>query len=173
MEPPIIVNAIWRKHSPPDRGQAPKDIAPWPIQIFDIAVIGAGMVGTSSALWLQRSGHKVALIDRTGPGTGTSFGNAGAFATYANVPINSPSLPGRLPKLLFARESPLRIDWAHILRMTPWLIQFLKNCSPARVEAISDALSSLLEHSEDGAFPLFKASGADALITLARLSLPL
>lgn len=133
-------------------------------QIFDIAVIGAGMVGTSSALWLQRSGHTVALIDRTGPGTGTSFGNAGAFATYANVPINSPSLPGRLPKLMFAKDSPLRIDWAHVLRMSPWLFKFLKNCSPSRVEAISDALSSLLEHCEDGAFPLFKASGADALI---------
>lgn len=131
---------------------------------FDIAVIGAGMVGTSSALWLQRSGHKVALIDRTGPGTGASFGNAGAFATYANVPINSPSLPGRLPKLMFSRESPLRIDWAHVLRMTPWLVQFLRNCSAPRVEAISTALTSLLDHAEDGAFPLFKASGADALI---------
>ncbi len=131
---------------------------------FDIAVIGAGMVGTSSAAWLQRSGHKVALIDRTGPGMGTSFGNAGVLATYGNVPINSPTLPRRLPGLLFSRESPLRINWAHVPRMMPWLVQFLRNCAPARVEAISAALASLMEHAEDGAFPLFRASGADKLI---------
>ena len=131
---------------------------------FDIAVIGAGMVGTSSALWLQRAGRSVALIDRAGPGQGTSFGNAGVLATYGNVPINSPTLPGRLPSLMFSRESPLCIKWAHVPRMTPWLIRFLRNCTRSRVEAISAALASLMQHAEEGAFPLFKASGADALI---------
>ena len=131
---------------------------------FDIAVIGAGIVGTSAALWLQRSGHTVALIDRIAPGMGTSFGNAGVFATYANVPLNSPTLPRRLPGLIFSKESPLHINWAHVPRMTPWLIQFLRNCSQSRVEAISAALTSLLQHAEEGAFPLFKDSGADRFI---------
>lgn len=133
-------------------------------ETFDIAVIGAGMVGTSSALWLQRDGHRVALVDRGAPGMGTSFGNAGVFATYATVPINSPSLPARLPELLLSRDSPLRIEWPHLPRMTPWLVRFLRNCTASRVAAIAAALASLLEHAEDGAFPLFKASGADRLI---------
>ena len=131
---------------------------------FDIAVIGAGIVGTSSALWLQRSGHNVALIDRVAPGMGTSFGNAGVFATYANVPLNSPTLPRRLPGLIFSKESPLHVNWAHVPRMAPWLIRFLRNCTQSRVEGISAALASLLEHAEDGAFPLFKDSGADRFI---------
>ncbi|MGI9413866.1 MAG: NAD(P)/FAD-dependent oxidoreductase [Hyphomicrobiales bacterium] len=131
---------------------------------FDIAVIGAGMVGTSCALWLQRSGHRVALIDRTGPGNGTSFGNAGAFATYACVPINDPSIPRRIPELLFSRQSPLSIDWAYAPRMLPWLFRFLRNCSQDRVEAITASLASLVHQAEAGAFPLFKASGADALL---------
>ena len=132
--------------------------------IFDIAVVGAGMVGTSCALWLQRSGHRVALIDRTAPGNGTSFGNAGAFATYACAPINDPSLPRRLPGLMFSRESPLTIDWAYAPRMLPWLIRFLRNCSRDRVDAITAAIASLVHQAEAGAFPLFKASGADALL---------
>ena len=133
-------------------------------ETFDIAVIGAGMVGTSCALWLQRSGHRVALIDRTGPGNGTSFGNAGAFATYACVPINDPSIPRRIPELLFSRQSPLTINWTYAPRMLPWLTRFLRNCSRERVDTITAAIASLAHQAETGAFPLFKASGADALL---------
>ncbi len=131
---------------------------------YDIAVIGAGMVGTSSALWLLRSGHRVALIDRGEPGMGTSFGNAGALATYGNVPINSPSIPRRIPELLFSKDSPLHINWTMVPGMMPWLIRFLRNCTPGRVEYISGALASLMQQAEEGVFPLFKASGADKLI---------
>ena len=46
----------------------------------NIAVIGAGIVGLSTALGLQRLGLSVTLIDRDEPGSGTSFGNAGVFA---------------------------------------------------------------------------------------------
>ncbi|MEM8664683.1 MAG: FAD-dependent oxidoreductase, partial [Pseudomonadota bacterium] len=42
-----------------------------------VAVIGAGIVGVSTALWLQREGRDVLLIDRLGPAEGTSYGNAG------------------------------------------------------------------------------------------------
>ncbi len=131
---------------------------------YDVAVIGAGMVGACCASWLRRSGHSVALIDRGEPGGGASYGNAGVFATYASVPLNSPTLPGRLPKLLFAKESPLTVDWGYVLRMTPWLLQFLANCRPSRVAHISQSLASLVVQAEAGALPLFQASGADKLM---------
>ena len=44
---------------------------------LDVAVVGAGIVGVSCALFLQADGHRVTLIDRAAPGEGTSFGNAG------------------------------------------------------------------------------------------------
>lgn len=131
---------------------------------YDVAVIGAGIVGTSCALWLQREGLSVALIDRGEPGMGTSFGNAGALANYANVPINSPTIPRRIPSLLFSQNSPLHINWALAPLMAPWLIRFLRNCTPGRVEQISASLSSLLQKAEEGVFPLFKDAGADRLI---------
>ena len=48
-----------------------------------IIVIGAGIVGVSTAIWLQRSGRQVILMDRGKPGMGASFGNAGLIAQWA------------------------------------------------------------------------------------------
>ena len=75
-----------------------------------IAVVGAGIVGCSCALWLQRKGFSVILVDPEEPGSGTSSGNACTIADYGCVPVNSPSLFKRLPSLLTSRESPLTLD---------------------------------------------------------------
>ena len=56
-----------------------------------IAVIGAGIVGISSANWLQKYGQDVTLFDMNDPGSQASFGNAGTYARYANIPTNSSS----------------------------------------------------------------------------------
>ena len=52
-----------------------------------IAIIGAGIVGVSTAIWLQRDGHKVILIDRAGPGEAASHGNGGVLASCSVVPV--------------------------------------------------------------------------------------
>ncbi len=44
-----------------------------------VAIVGAGIVGVSAAIWLLRAGHRVTLIDRAGPGEGTSHGNGGVL----------------------------------------------------------------------------------------------
>ena len=46
-----------------------------------VVIIGAGIVGVSTALWLQRDGFKVSLIDKAGPAEGTSYGNGGVLAS--------------------------------------------------------------------------------------------
>lgn len=129
-----------------------------------IAVIGAGIVGISSALYLQRAGFAVTLIDRDEPGHGASFGNAAALAPHAFVPINSPSIPRRLLPLLFASGSPLSIDWGYAPRMLPWLLSFLSHCRPAEVTRIAQAMHTLLSRNLDHALPLFRESGADRLM---------
>ena len=45
------------------------------LQQFDMAIVGAGIIGTALGYELQKRGHKVALVDRDAPGTGASFGN--------------------------------------------------------------------------------------------------
>ena len=62
-----------------------------------VAIIGAGIVGVSTALWLLRDGHKVVLIDKAGPGEGTSYGNGGVLASCAMVPVTGPGLIKKAP----------------------------------------------------------------------------
>ena len=52
-----------------------------------VMVIGAGTVGVCTALYLQRDGHEVTLVDPIDPGTGCSYGNAGVIQVSACVPI--------------------------------------------------------------------------------------
>ncbi|ATN35988.1 hypothetical protein ACO34A_19465 [Rhizobium sp. ACO-34A] len=129
-----------------------------------VVVVGAGIVGISSALYLQKAGFKVTLIDREEPGNGASYGNAGAIAPHAFVPVNSPSIPRRLLRLMFAGGSPLSINWMYAPHMIPWLTRFLSHCTEREVVRISEALHSLLSRNIEYALPLFKESGADRLI---------
>ena len=62
-----------------------------------VVVIGAGICGTSCALWLRRSGHEVLLLDKSEPGMGASYGNAGLLAQWALIPVNEPSIWKNIP----------------------------------------------------------------------------
>ncbi len=135
-----------------------------PSKDYDIAIAGAGIVGVSCALWAQMRGLSVLLADGNAPGSGTSFGNAGTIATYACVPVNSPSIVSGLPFYLFSKESPLGFDWRHALTNMPWMISFLRNCSRERVNQISDHLGDLLSHADAGLDPLIEAAGAEDLM---------
>ena len=131
---------------------------------YDATVIGAGIVGACCALWLQMRGLNVLLIDRNPPGSGTSYGNACVIATYGCVPINDPALFRQLPSLLFAKDSPLSFDWHYAIRHMPWMLAFLRHCTPARVQAIIGHLGVLLRHSDTGLNPLIDIAGARDLI---------
>lgn len=74
---------------------------------MQIIVVGAGIVGVSCALWLRHSGHDVTIVDRTGPASGTSYGNAGVLAAGAVVPVTTPGFLRRAPGMLLDKNSPL------------------------------------------------------------------
>ena len=63
-------------------------------------MVGAGIVGVSTAIWLQRLGLRVILIDRAGPGEGTSYGNGGVLASCSIVPVTVPGLMRKAPGML-------------------------------------------------------------------------
>ena len=129
-------------------------------------VIGAGIVGCSCALWLQRKGFSVTLIDPEAPGSGTSSGNACTIAEYGCVPVNSPDLFRRLPSLVLSRESPLSLDPGHMLSHPIWMFNFLMNCRKEKVARIIRLLGKLLAKTYEGLDPLLDM--ADARDLLAR-----
>jgi glycine/D-amino acid oxidase-like deaminating enzyme len=130
-----------------------------------VAVVGAGIVGTSCALWLQKKGFSVILVDPEQPGSGTSSGNACTIADYGCVPVNSPTIFKRLPSLLFSKNSPLSIDLQYAFRHLPWQLQFLANCRPARVARITRILGKLLRKTYEGLNPLIEWSGSRHLLS--------
>jgi len=130
----------------------------------DITVIGAGAVGVCCALWLQREGYRVRLIDRAGPGEGASSGNAGNFGIASCVPAAMPGVLRKVPGMLLDATSPLKLRWGHLPRALPWFLRFIAAARPSRVEAIADARNALLSRLHEGLDPLVADAGAERLI---------
>lgn len=108
-----------------------------------VVVVGAGIVGATCALTLQRRGHRVTLVDRDQPGMGCSFGNGGAISPDFCVPMSMPGMLGRVPRWLTDPLGPLSLDWRHIPRALPWLLRWVAAGRPARVTQISAAMRLL------------------------------
>lgn len=133
-------------------------------EAYDLVIAGAGIVGISCALWAQNSGFKVLICDANPVGSQTTYGSACTIATYACLPINSPSIIRNLPHLLTSSESPLAINYRYALGNLGWMTKFLAACRPRRVEEITYALSRLLSQADAGLDPLIKAAGAEDLL---------
>ncbi len=129
-----------------------------------VAVVGAGIVGVSCALWLQNKGFNVTLIDENDPGSGTTSGSACTIATYACIPVNDPVILNQPTRFIFQQDSPVRIDPWHLLSHLPWILSFLKNCKKSKVDLITRHLASLLNATNEGFIPLVKQTDAGGLL---------
>jgi D-amino-acid dehydrogenase len=129
-----------------------------------VAVIGAGIVGVCAALYLQRDGHRVTLLDRQGPGEGASRGNAAVIAAESCVPVATPGILWRVPGMLLDPLGPLAIRWIYLPRLAPWLWEFVKASAPRRVEEISIALRALLTQAVAAYVPLLESAGVDGML---------
>ncbi len=130
----------------------------------NVAVIGAGFVGLSSAYWLMQDGHQVTLYDPAGAAGGASFGNAGAFANYACIPVNNPTVFRDLPHYLLSGTSPLRLRWGYLPQLAPWLLGFLRSSTTARYTRSATALATLLGRAQEGYTGMVAKAGLDGFI---------
>ncbi len=129
-----------------------------------VQVIGAGIVGTCTALYLQREGFDVTLIDRGGPGEGCTFGNAGNLGLASCVPASLPGLLPTVPRLLLDPDEPLTIRWRRLPVLLPWFWRFIRAGRRDSVEQIADARHSLLQSLFEAYEPLLKEAGAENLV---------
>ena len=129
-----------------------------------VVVVGAGIVGVACGLSLLREGWRVTVIDREGPGEGTSFGNGSVITSDSVIPVAMPGILGRVPKMLLDPLGPLRIRWGYLPQLAPWLLQFIAASRPARVEAIAAALGRLADGAVEAYAPLAKLAGAEDMI---------
>lgn len=114
------------------------------VDLSNVIVAGAGIVGVASAIWLQRAGHRVILVDRAGAASGTSYGNAGILATGALVPVTTPGLVRKAPGMLLDRDAPLFLCWSYLPRLLPFLRRYLAHATENHVLHYARAMSCLL-----------------------------
>lgn len=141
-----------------------------PSQRRTIIVIGAGVVGLSTAIWLQRAGHTVTLIDRHSPQVSTdyqgasSFGNACTMAFGACLPVAMPGILKQVPGMLLDRSGPLSIFWRDFPQLVPWLWSFIRSSTSAQVDRIVGVLGALLRSAEVGHASLLQEARVSDLV---------
>jgi glycine/D-amino acid oxidase-like deaminating enzyme len=124
----------------------------------DIAIVGAGIIGLTTAFRLAAAGRDIVVIDPNEPGSGASYGNAGVVANYACAPIGNPDVLRNLPGLLFSPQSPLAIRPAALPGLLPWLSRFVRQSLPAPARRNGQALAGLLKE----AVPAWRELAAQA-----------
>lgn len=134
-----------------------------------VTIVGAGFIGLASALWLQRMGHQVTVIDRAPPlddaawEQAASYGNACTFAPHGVVPVSVPGLALQVPGMLLNPRGPLAIMWRYVPQLMPWLVAFLRAGRAAEVERIATVLAALLDAAGPDWDPLFDMAKATHL----------
>ncbi|WP_439360343.1 NAD(P)/FAD-dependent oxidoreductase [Bradyrhizobium sp. DASA03007] len=110
---------------------------------IDAIVVGAGIIGVTTALALQQHGLKVMLLDGAqSVGQGCSFGNAGVIASSA-FPFSAHYRMADLPAMFLKPSSPAALDWASAPRLLPWAIQYAKATRPDIVRRDTGLLHEL------------------------------
>lgn len=96
-----------------------------------ITIIGAGIVGLATGWFLRADGHDVTIIDRAGPGSGCSKGNAGLVSPSEIFPLARPDTVFAVPRMLLDPLGPLTIRWSYLAHLPSWLVRFIWAARPA------------------------------------------
>lgn len=130
----------------------------------EVLVLGAGMVGTCTALELTLRGYAVTLVDRRAPGGETSYGNAGVIQREAVEPY---AFPRDWPTLITAalgRRLDIRYQLGGLWAAAPQLLRYWWHSAPKRHRAISRDYASLIAHATREHERYMAMAGAESLV---------
>ena len=129
-----------------------------------IGVVGAGIQGVCTALFLQKKGYQVILFDRDQPINSASYGNAGHFSPYASVPLNRTDIISDVPTMLLSSRGPLALKWNYVPKMIPWFLKFLLNCRQERMMHTAKNMHQILDQSLPAFDELFEEINLEGLV---------
>jgi len=130
----------------------------------DVVVLGAGIVGVSVALHLQKRGRATVLVDRRAPGEETSFGNAGLIQREAVAPYGFPRDIGSILRHALNRGDRAHYHWRALGHVLPFLARYWWHSHPERHRAIARLYAPLIERCVDEHRALAREAGADRLL---------
>lgn len=127
-----------------------------------IVVMGAGVIGVTTAFYLARAGAEVVVLDRqAGPGLETSYANAGELSYGMTSPWAAPGIPVKAVKWLFMKRRPLFI-WPLISpTMWKWCVQMLRNCNDESYRINKSRMVRISNYSRDVMPELIAETGID------------
>jgi len=115
-----------------------------------VVILGAGVIGVSTAYYLAKAGHQPIVIERQpAAGLETSFANAGEISPGYSSPWAAPGLPLKALKWLVMTHRPLVIRPSPDPAMVMWGLRLLANCTSARYERNKGRMLRLAEYSRD------------------------
>ncbi|MFC3124543.1 D-amino acid dehydrogenase [Pseudoroseomonas globiformis] len=127
-----------------------------------VLVLGAGVVGVTSAYYLARAGHEVEVVDRQqGAGLETSFANAGQVSFGYSSPWAGPGIPAKAVKWIFQKHSPLVIRPKLDPVQWTWLWQMLKNCNEAAYKTNKSRMVRVADYSRTALADLRSETGIE------------
>ncbi len=132
-------------------------------------VVGAGIVGLSTAWFLQERGVDVTVLDRTGVAAGASWGNAGWIAPALTLPLNSPGVLRSGLRALADPAAPLHIPMTADSALAVFLMRFVANCRRSSYTRAVRANAPLNEEAIE-AFDVLVGNGVDAPVTDAAIT---
>ena len=97
-----------------------------------VVVVGAGMVGLSTAWHLQEDGVRVTVLDKTGVAGGSSWGNAGWLAPALTLPLPDPAILATGVKETLKPSSPVYVPFTANPRLIKFLVGFTRHCTPGK-----------------------------------------
>ncbi|MFW8588192.1 D-amino acid dehydrogenase [Rhizobium beringeri] len=113
-----------------------------------VIVLGAGIVGVTSAYQLAKAGHDVTVVDRqSGPALETSFANAGEVSFGYCSPWAAPGIPMKAMKWLFMKHAPLILRPKLDMAMLSWMARMLSNCTSERYAINKSRMLRLADYS--------------------------
>ncbi|MFK9095993.1 NAD(P)/FAD-dependent oxidoreductase [Pseudomonas guariconensis] len=127
-------------------------------------VLGAGIVGVSTALHLQARGRQVILIDRDEPGSGTSHGNAGLIERSSVIPYAFPRNLSALLRYGLNRQPDVRYSFLHLPKAAPWLLRYWQQSAPGRLASAAADMLPLVQRCVEEHDALIDAAGLGALV---------
>lgn len=100
----------------------------------DIIIIGAGIMGLTTAYELLKAGRKVTIIDESDITNSTSFGNAGLLSAFDKGPLANPGIVFNTLKLMLKGESPVNIHPTLDIKIYKWLWKFVNSANKDRLK---------------------------------------
>ena len=113
-----------------------------------VIVLGAGVVGITTAYYLARAGVEVEVLERQpGAALETSFANAGQVSPGYSTPWAAPGIPLKAVKWLFQQHAPLALRLDGSLFQLRWIASMLRNCTAGRYAVNKERMMRVAEYS--------------------------